>query len=537
MRVIAFLLEQQKAFGTIRRTLNISYFSSKILSPNLKFCTQTSSDGSVIHKESSSYSENPSKEEGEAKSLSLRIEKLGRTESVASAFRSWMGDGFPIHRGDVFHTINRLRKHRATKRALEVMEWVIREKPYRPKELDYSYLLEFTMKLHGVAQGETLFSRIPSEFQNELLFNNLVLGCLERGLIRLALAYMKKMRELGHPISYLAFNRLIILHSSPSRRKAIPKILTQMRADKVVPHVSTYNILLKMEANEHNIEGLEKVLRDMNRVMVEPNEITYCTLALAHAVARLFTACEAYVEAIKKSMLGENWSTLDILVLLYGYLGNHKEIQRTWAMIQELPHVRSKSFMLAIEAFGKIGDLTRAEELWRDMESKKGLKSTEQFNSMIAVYCKHGLITKATGLYKEMEKISGCKPNAITLRHLALGCLKAGLVKESIRTLELGIDFTTVAKVKKSTPWLETTFSMLEIFADNGDVENVEKLFEELKRANYTRYTFVYNTLIKVYIKAKVYEPNLLRRMILGGARPDSETYSLVKLVEQFRSS
>lgn len=414
------------------------------------------------------------------------------------------------------------------------MEWVIRERPYRLEELDYSYLLEFTMKLHGVAQGESLFSRIPFEFQNELLYNNLVLGCLEKGLIRLSLALMKKMRELDYSISYLVFNRLIILHSSPARKKAIPKILTQMRADKLVPHVSTYNILLKMEANDHNIEGLVKVFGDMRRAMIEPNEITYCILAVAHAVARLYTACEAYVQAIEKNMTGNNWSTLDILMILYGHLRKQKDLERIWGLIQELAFVRGKSYVLAIEAFGKIGNLDSAEKVWLEMASDKGLKSSEQFNSMIGVYCRNGLITKATGLYKEMEK-NGCKPNAITFRHLALGCLKAGLMKEAVRTLELGAEYSVSAKVWGSAPWLETTFFILEIFADKGDVENVEKLFEELKRANYTRYAFVYNALIKAYVKAKVYQPNLLRRMILGGCRPDSETYSLVKLMEHFR--
>ncbi|GFP82337.1 pentatricopeptide repeat-containing protein at1g07590 mitochondrial [Phtheirospermum japonicum] len=534
MRVIAVVLQQQAAFGALRRTLGISCFFPRYFRPIPSFCTQASSDGAITPADISSESEKESNE-GEAKSnLSWRIEKLGRGESVASAFQSWMGDGLPILTGDIFHTINRLRRLKSAKRALEVMEWVIRERPYKPKELDYSYLLEFTMKHHGVAQGETLFTRIPSEFQNELLYNNLVLGCLDKGLIRLSLAYMKKMRELGHPISYLAFNRLIILHSSPTRRKSIPKILTQMKSDKTVRHVSTYNILLKIEANEHNIEGLVRVFGDMKRSMVEPNEITLCTMAIAHAVARLRTACEAYTEGIGKSMTGRNWSTLDILVILYGYLGKPKELERTWGVIGELPHVRSKSYVLAIEAFGKIGNLGRAEEVWDEMVSKKGLKSTEQFNSLIGVYCANGFVTKATGLYKEMEK-SGCKPNSITFRHLALGCLRAGLVEEGIRTLELGMGFATSKKVGRSTPWLETTHSILEVFAENGDVENVEKLFEELKGAGYTRYTFVYNSLIKAYVKAKVYEPNLLRRMILGGCRPDSETYSLMKLIEQFR--
>lgn len=415
------------------------------------------------------------------------------------------------------------------------MEWVLRERPYRPKELDYSYLLEFTTKIHGISQGEKLFSCIPAEFRNELLYTNLVIACLDKGAITLSLAYMKKMRELNHPISHLVFNRLIILHSSPRRKKFIPKILTQMKADKVPRHVSTYNILMKIEANEHNIEGLMKVFGDMKQAKAEPDEISYCIIATAHTVARLYTVAEAYVEAVEKTMTGNNWSTLDVLIMLYGYLGKEKELERTWQVVQDLPCVRSKSYVLAIEAFGRIGDVNRAEELWLEMKSRKGLNTTEQFNSILSVYCKHGAVKKASGIYREIGNHE-CKPNAITYRHLALGCLKAGLVDEAVKTLEMGMDLTTSNVIRNSTPWLETTLSIVEKFAEKGDVGNAEKLFEELKKAKYSRHTFVYNTLIKGYVKAKIYDSNLLKRMILGGARPDAETYSLIKLAEQYRN-
>ncbi|KAF4362202.1 hypothetical protein G4B88_009482 [Cannabis sativa] len=467
--------------------------------------------------------------------LSYRIEKLPGGEGVLSAFQSWMRDGNPVHRGDVFHTINRLRKLKMNKRALEVMEWVIRERPYRLKELDYSFLLEFTIKIHGISQGEKLFSCLPAEFQNELLYTNLVIACLDKGAIILSLAYMKKMRELNHPMSHLVFNRLIILHSSPRRRKFIPKILSQMRADKVPQHVSTFNILMKIEANEHNIEGLMKVFSDMKRANVEPNEISYCIVATAHAVARLYTVAEVYVEAIEKSMTGNNWSTLDVLIMLYSFLGKEKELERTWQAVQDLPYVRSKSYVLAIEAFGRMGKLDQAEELWLEMKSRKGLNTTEQFNSILSVYCRHGLIKKASEIYREIGK-HDCKPNAITYRHLALGCLKANLVEEAVKTLEMGMDLTTSNVVRNSSPWLETTLLIVESFADKGDVGSAEKLFEELIRAKYSRHTFAYNTLIKAYVKAKIYSPNFLKRMILGGSRPDAETYSLVKLAEQYRN-
>ncbi|CAL5378690.1 unnamed protein product [Camellia sinensis] len=210
-----------------------------------------------------------------------------------------------------------------------VMEWVIKERPYRQKELDYSYLLEFRTKLHG------------------LLYNNLVIACLDKGMIRLSLASMKKMRELGHPISHLIFNRLIILHSSPNRRKAISRILRQMRTDKVDPHVSTYNILMKVEANQDNIEGLVKVFGDMKRAQVEPKEIFFCILAIAHAVARLYTVCDAHVEAVEKSATGNNWSTLDVLILMGGLKGLMKEALKTleavvnWDRLTNVTEVRS----------------------------------------------------------------------------------------------------------------------------------------------------------------------------------------------------
>ena len=122
------------------------------------------------------------------------------------------------------------------------------------------------------------------------------------------------------------------------------------------------------------------------------------------------------------------------------------------------------------------------------MESRKGLNSIEKFNCMISVYCRHGFVDKATKLYKRME-VNGCKPNAITYRQLALGCLKAGMMEQALKTLELGTRFTLTKRVRSSTPWLETTLSIIDIFAEKGDVSNAQKLFEELHKARYCRYT------------------------------------------------
>ncbi|PON85636.1 hypothetical protein TorRG33x02_186380 [Trema orientale] len=138
-----------------------------------------------------------------------------------------MKDGFHVHRADIFHAINRLKKLKMNKRALEVMEWLIRERPYRPRELDYSYLLEIQLRFMGY------------------------------------------------------------LFLSPRR---VSKRAPLYQSSDCMLGKAQYRFHLP---NEHNIKGLMKVFSDMKRVKVEPNEISYCIVATAHAVARLYTIAEA----------------------------------------------------------------------------------------------------------------------------------------------------------------------------------------------------------------------------------------------------
>lgn len=106
------LLWRHSFFRAIRRTVVFSSPVNQIAYSFNPFGTETAAL-------SSEESSKPNQEE-ESKSLSWRIEKLPRGEPVGLAFQSWMGEGCPIHRGHIFHAINRLRKLKFNKRALEV---------------------------------------------------------------------------------------------------------------------------------------------------------------------------------------------------------------------------------------------------------------------------------------------------------------------------------------------------------------------------------------------------------------------------------
>ncbi|BAT03950.1 Os08g0162250 [Oryza sativa Japonica Group] len=60
----------------------------------------------------------PAADEAEREgSLAQRVE---RSASVCAAIRGWMGDGRAVHRGHVFHAVNRLRRRRLHRAALQV---------------------------------------------------------------------------------------------------------------------------------------------------------------------------------------------------------------------------------------------------------------------------------------------------------------------------------------------------------------------------------------------------------------------------------
>lgn len=119
MRSVIALVKQRDYFvQAIRRTPGVSYSPALDHRPSFKasnFLTTL-----ICSTKSPTSSESDGDEEPPNKCLSLRIEKLTKGVTVGSALQSWMGDGFPVHGGDVYHAINRLRKLGRNKRALEV---------------------------------------------------------------------------------------------------------------------------------------------------------------------------------------------------------------------------------------------------------------------------------------------------------------------------------------------------------------------------------------------------------------------------------
>lgn len=117
------------------------------------------------------------------------------------------------------------------------------------------------------------------------------------------------------------------------------------------------------------------------------------------------------------------------------------------------------------------------------------------------------------------------RPNTVTYRHLIVGYLKVGQVDKALEYLRTSRESLSY---DHSKPWLVSFMLVLENMAERGEVELAEQTFENFTAAGRYRSTLVYNTLLKVYARAKKPAPNFIQRMHNDGLQPDAETLTLL---------
>lgn len=115
MRFLVRLINTRRITTTKGR---ISFLASCTTKSNTLPTSHPQSESQWDH--SGSDPKPPSISEFGPNSLTCRLERLPRKESVLVAFQGWMRDGFAVHRGLIFHAINRLRRRQMHSRALEV---------------------------------------------------------------------------------------------------------------------------------------------------------------------------------------------------------------------------------------------------------------------------------------------------------------------------------------------------------------------------------------------------------------------------------
>ncbi|KAG2596922.1 hypothetical protein PVAP13_5KG208407 [Panicum virgatum] len=297
-----------------------------------------------------------------------------------------------------------------------LLEWVEQSKLFEFGERDYASCVDLMAK-------------------GEIVYRTLLANCVHESNVNKAEQVFNKMKDLGLPITVFSFNQL-----------KIADVLAMMEKENVKPSLFSYKLLIDAKGSARDIEGMEKVVEQMETEGIEPDLMFQATIA------------RHYIFDGQREKAG----AFGILLPLYGFLGkNHDEC------------------LSAIEAFGRLGNVEKAEKVFEDMFVRWKTLSSKYYNAMLRMYANQNLLDKGKELLKRMDE-NNVKFGNTTLDSLVKLYVDAGEVEKAESLLH------KLSLKNRIRPQYTTYLMLLDSYSKKGDIHNSERVFNRLRQIGYS---------------------------------------------------
>ncbi|MQM00915.1 hypothetical protein Taro_033665 [Colocasia esculenta] len=449
--------------------------------------------------------------------------------SINNALDKWVNEGNPLGRNDIYAVLLNLRKRRLYGKALQVFEWLEANKRLDFEERDYASHLDLIAKIHGLLKAEKYIEKIPESFRGEFVYRTLLANCVVAVKAAKAEEVFNKMRDLGFPVTAFACNQLLLLYKRLDRKK-IADVLLMMEKENVKPSLFTYKLLIDTKGRAKDIVGMEKVVESMK------NEGLEADVAIQGMIARhyLFAGLKDKAAEVLKEMEGddimENRGACNSLLISYASLGKEEDVERIWKVC-ETNHPRLDECLAAIEAWGKLGNVEKAEAVFEKMAKQYKKLSSKYYNSLLKVYANHKLLAKGKELTKRMSD-GGCRIGPLTWDALVKLYVLSGEVEKAESILEKATEQNKTAR-----PLYSSYMSIMEKHAARGDIHNCEKLFHRLRQNGYIGRMRQYQVLLQCYINAKTPAYGFRERMKADNMFPNKTLAAQLATIDAFKKS
>ena len=394
-------------------------------------------------------------------------------------------------------------------------------------ERDYASRLDLTAKVYGLIAAEKYIEKVPNSFRTELLYRTLLANCVSYLRVNKAEEVFNKMKDLGFQLSSFSCNQLLLLYKRLDRKK-IADVLLMMEKENVKPTIFTYRLLIDTKGATKDIEGMEKILETMKNEGFENDLTIQATIARHYLFSGLNEKAIQVLKEMEGENISENRSACKPLLSLFASLGNVDEVERIWKVCEESP--RFDECLAAIEAFGKLGRIEKAEEVFEKMHGKFEKLSSKYYNALLNVYARQNLLAKGIELAKRMAD-SGCAIGPLTWDALVNLYVQAGDVEKADSLLQKAV------QQKKLKPLYSSYMKIMEVYAKGGDVHNAEKIFHRLRQIGYIGRMRQYQVLLQAYVKARTPAYGFRERMKADRIFPNKPVAAQLATVDAFRKT
>ncbi|XP_031496538.1 pentatricopeptide repeat-containing protein At1g80270, mitochondrial-like isoform X3 [Nymphaea colorata] len=376
----------------------------------------------------------------------------------------------------------------------QLSEWLEASGSLPFTDRDYASRLDLVAKVRGIHAAELCLEKFPPNMQTELVYRTLLANYTSMQMLSKAEALFKLMKKKGFSLTAFSCNQLLALYKILDRKK-FADVLLLMENENVEPTGFTYKILIDAKGRVGDYEGMEQVVEKMKSDGIVPDGYTQYLIASYYIKGRFYEKVDAVLKEMEGDPSKVKRSACIGLLSLYAALGRADDVSRIWKLCERNP--RHAEFIFAIEAWGKLGKIENAEAVFQKRIDCGGKLPQRICTALLKVYTNHKLHDKAKHLVKRMLEEGG-RLRPLTLDTIVKLYLQSGEVRRADSILQMALQ-----QQHHAMPKYVTYLAILDRYAEEGDIHNAEKIFEQFRQAGYSRKVGTYRRLLFAYINAK----------------------------------
>lgn len=268
---------------------------------------------------------------------------------------------------------------------------------------DIAKRLNLISKVHGLEQAEIFFKGIPETKLGFKIYASL-LGCYaEHKSLEEAEVIMKKIKKLNPVHMTVCYNMMLKLYAQTGKYEKMDRLMQGMKENDIC-NGATFNIRLNAYSSSRDIEGMEKLLMQMEAdPLATIDWYTYATAANGYMKAGNVEKASASLK--KSENLVNDLSrrvAYESLQSIHAAIGNKDEVCRLWNRCKNLKKSSNSSYLCMLSSLVKLDDIDGAEKILQEWESGHTYFDMRIPNLMITAYCKWGLLDKAESYIKRL---------------------------------------------------------------------------------------------------------------------------------------